>query len=214
MIPIPLSSNAETRAVAVYAIHADTVRKTDWAPIHARMPGRMEKARRFHFERDRLLCVGAGLLLLQYVGIRGESELRIGEYGKPYAPGYPGFNLSHSGEWCVLAVGADDVGVDIEKLDGSNLRVAPMVFTAAEQKWMEADPVQRFHVLWTMKESVMKAAGLGVNLEPGGFEVLPFLRGAPVSLLGRSWYAACGALADCRYSVCAPCPIKATINIV
>ena len=101
------------------------------------MPERAEKAGRFHLEGDRLLCLGAGYLMMHALGIRSESEIRLGGYGKPYAPGYPPFSISHSGDWCILASGAGrDIGVDIEALRQSHLDLAPAVYTPRELAWM------------------------------------------------------------------------------
>ena len=197
------------KEVAVYRIRTDAVRRADCSALAERMPSRMEKAMRFCFERDRLLCLGAGLLMIQALGIRNESELRYGEYGKPYASGYPSFNISHSGEWCVLACGeTDNIGVDIEEMNEKHLDVAPVVYTEAERDWMKTDPVQRFFRLWTWKESVMKATGMGMNLDPGSFEVLPFGEGKPVRIRNRNWYARDERLEGCRVSVCADEPIE------
>ena len=198
-----------SETIPVYAIHIDTVRRTNWTPLQQSMPARMEKARRYRFERDRLLCVGAGLLMRRVPGIHDESGLRPGRFGKPRAPGYPAFSLSHSGDWCVLAMHKDDIGVDIEKIDEQHLSVAPAVFTPGEQDWMHENPLERFHILWTLKESLMKATGLGLALPPDSFEVLPFLAGHPVSLQGRTWYAASGKVPGYRFSVCGQAPIGA-----
>lgn len=192
----------------LHAIHADTVRRRDAALLERLLPERMKKARSFRFERDRLLCMGAGFLLLEALGLRDESALRYGGNGKPFLPDGPAFNLSHSGQWCVLAVGAGEIGVDIEQLDERNLGIAPMVCTPDELAWMRRDPLERFHTLWTWKESVMKATGLGVALEPGRFEVLPFASGMPVLLRKTLWYARSGTLDGYRYSVCASRPFR------
>jgi len=72
---------------------------------------------------------------------------------------------------------------------------------------MAADPTDRFFRLWTWKESLMKAAGLGMSLEPRSFEVLPFAEGKPVLLRGSAWHAAGGSLEGYRYSVCSDVPI-------
>ena len=87
----------KSMTAALHAIRTDAVRRLDWTPLYDCLPERMEKAGRFRFERDRLLCVGAGFLLLEALGLRDESALRYGENGKPYLPGGPAFNLSHSG---------------------------------------------------------------------------------------------------------------------
>ena len=194
--------------VTICAVHADTVRATDWTLLWDRMPVRMEKAGRFLMERDRLLCIGGGLLMLNVVGIRDESALRFGKNGKPCAPGYPQFNLSHSGQYCVLAMGEGPIGVDIEQTDPKNLVAAAAVYTPAELEWMKESPLERFHMLWTWKESVMKATGQGMALEPGTFEVLPFASGRPVELDGRRLYAASGGMKGYRYSVCAFQPVN------
>ena len=101
----------------VYAIAAETIRQMDPAPLYRHMPERMKRAERYRFEKDRLLCIGGGLLMRHVVGIRNESEICYGRYGKPFAPGYPAFNLSHSGDWCILVKGENEIGADIEKID-------------------------------------------------------------------------------------------------
>lgn len=198
----------ESLSVTLHAIRADTIRGMDWAPLYDRLPERMERAGRFRLERDRLLCVGAGFLLLEALGLRDESTLRYGENGKPFLPGGPAFNLSHSGAWCILAVGEGSVGADIEQLDARHLEIAPEVCTPGELAWMREEPPERFYMLWTWKESVVKATGLGMTLEPASFEVLPFTRGEPVLLRDTLWYARSGAPDGYRWSVCASRPIE------
>ncbi len=200
-------TEADDSRAMIYAIHANTVRQSDWTPLAESMPERMAKAQRFRFEKDRLLCVGAGILMREVVGIRNESELKTGEFGKLSAPGYPSFNLSHSGEWCVLAMGSDDVGIDIERVDPAHLRVASSVYTDAELAWMNESPLERFFLLWTWKESVMKATGAGLSLEPRSFEVLPFCRNAPIRLGGRLLYAGSYGLDGYQCSVCTTHPV-------
>ena len=104
--------------VKVYAIRTDTVRKWDLSRLEQRMPERMRKANRFRFEKDRLLCLGAGILLHEALGISDEALIRYRKNGKPFAPGYPAFNLSHSGQWCLLAANGicRQIGVDVEEI--------------------------------------------------------------------------------------------------
>ena len=194
--------------ITIWAIQTETVRLLDLSCLEAAMPQRMERARRFRFEKDRLLCIGAGYLMMQVIGIRNESELRFGANGKPFAPGYSAFNLSHSGQWCVLACGTErTIGVDIEQIDENSMEVAPAVYTQRELEWMAADPLNRFFQMWTWKESLMKATGMGMSLEMQAFEVLPFAKGRPVLLQGKAWYAQGGSLDGYYYSVCSDEPI-------
>ncbi len=196
------------RRIPVYAISTETVRQLDCTPITRHMPGRMAKAERFMFEKDRLLCIGGGFLMRKVLGINDEKELRCTESGKLYAPGYPAFNLSHSGEWCIFSEWESEIGVDIEAVDEKNLSVAPMVFTANELKWMEEDPLRRFHQLWTWKESVIKALGTGLSKEPVSFEVLSFTEKQPLNLDGRTWYAASGSIDGYCFSACTASPAE------
>ena len=187
----------------VYAVRTDTVRRLDPAPLERAMPERTARAGRFCLEKDRLLCLGAGFLMMEALGIRNESEIRYGEYGKPFAPGYPAFSISHSGAWCILAAGEGSViGADLEEINEKHIEAAPVVYTRAELRWMQEDPAERFFRLWTWKESVMKATGLGMNLEPRSFEVLPFAEGEGVCVMERQWYAAGGIWNSCAFSIC------------
>ena len=195
--------------VTVYAIRTDTVRGLDPAPLEKAMPERAARAGRFRFEKDRLLCLGAGFLMMEALGIRNEAKIRYGENGKPYLPGGPAFNLSHSGAWCILALGnGETIGADIEEINEKHTDIAPDVYTAAEIRWMREDPVNRFFRLWTWKESVMKATGLGMNLAPLTFEVLPFAEGKGIRILDKTLYARGGYLDNCLYSICTEEPAE------
>ena len=85
------------------------------------------------------------------------------------------------------------------------------MLTRGELDWMKGNPLERFHALWTLKESLMKATGSGLELPPAGLEVLPFLEGRPVFLQGRKWYAATGEVPGYRFSVCGSSPIGAPV---
>lgn len=88
------------------------------------------------------------------------------------------FNLSHSGDWVVLAL-ADRgaVGVDVEhhgrrnNLDG----ISGRFFQPAENTALAALPKedwhQRFFELWTLKESYVKALGRGIATALAGTEI-------------------------------------------
>ena len=191
----------------LFAVSVETVRQLDQTSLFRHMPERMKRAEKYRFERDRLLCIGGGLLMRHVVGIRDESDLSQGLYGKPFAPGYPAFNLSHSGEWCILVKGKSEIGADIEKIDENNLTAAHTVYTPRELSWMNEDPLERFYQLWTWKESLIKALGTGMYLEPKTFEVLPFIENQPLYMLGQSWYAASDSIPGYRFSVCASAPV-------
>lgn len=194
------------KELLIYMIRTETVRKTDCAFLAECMPRRFEKAMRYRFEQDRLLCLGAGLLMTEF-GIRDEKEISYGRFGRLYVPGMQEFSISHSGSICILACGdAAHIGADIEEINEQHTEIAKAVFTEEELAWMKGDPVERFFRLWTWKECVMKATGMGINLPPESFEVLPFTRGLPARIRGRLWYPWGEKLGQSCISVCADEP--------
>jgi 4'-phosphopantetheinyl transferase len=80
------------------------------------------------------------------------------------------FNLSHSGDWIVCAVGAGfELGVDVEYChpDRDLLRLAKRFFDAKEFAALCAlsteQRIDRFYDYWTLKESWLKVTGLGIS---------------------------------------------------
>ena len=135
-------------------------------------PERMKKAERYLKADDRLMCIGAGLLISLIARIN-ESEIYISECGKPYAKNGIFFNVSHSGNCAALVFGKNETGIDIEKINEDNLYLAEHIFTERELQWINFEPVTRFHILWSIKESILKASGTGLHLSVTLPEVYP-----------------------------------------
>ncbi len=97
----------------------------------------------------------------------------VNAHGKPAVEPDCGlqFNLSNSVGLvvCLIAEGAD-VGVDVESREraGEILKLAPRVFSAEEQAQLrdldDAEKLDRALSLWTLKESYIKARGMGLAL--------------------------------------------------
>jgi 4'-phosphopantetheinyl transferase len=85
------------------------------------------------------------------------------------------FNIAHSGELVVLAVRrAGALGVDVECLERRTDTVAlERYFAPEEAEALRALPPgerrRRFFELWTLKESYLKARGVGLRLPLRGF---------------------------------------------
>jgi 4'-phosphopantetheinyl transferase len=94
----------------------------------------------------------------------------LGENKKPYivtnhGPGLQ-FNLSHTGDWILLAVSAQSVGSDIEYVDGTfNYEdILPQHFSEKEAAYIHQESsLERFYKLWTRKEALLKATGQGLG---------------------------------------------------
>jgi len=151
-------------------------------------PKRRERMSRYLRHDDRARCLAAGLLLRAVLGMEACGRILQGPCGKPYLPGGAFFNLSHSGDYVVLAVSAAEIGADAEQITPYSESVAQKCFTAAELKWLsQQDDDQAFFRLWTGKESVMKATGLGLQMPPESFQILPVSDGAH-RIGGRDWF--------------------------
>jgi 4'-phosphopantetheinyl transferase len=76
------------------------------------------------------------------------------------------FNTSHSGNYALIAVSKNSIGIDIEKIDESfefNW-IANTCFSVEERKFMNSgNGLLNFYYLWTRKEAILKASGEGLT---------------------------------------------------
>ncbi|EDX84518.1 4'-phosphopantetheinyl transferase superfamily [Synechococcus sp. PCC 7335] len=141
----------------------------------------ISRAARFHFNSDRRKFVVARGTLRYLLGARfrcraGAIAFGYSKYGKPEMrtaskgdrPFH--FNLSHSGEIALCALGGDHVvGVDIEKVKPIQ-RLEGMLercLVAREKAVVESFATEKqpfaFLQYWTCKEAYLKAIGLGLS---------------------------------------------------
>jgi len=97
-------------------------------------------------------------------------ELVEGVNKKPeiYNPANTGlyYNVSHSGDWILIAVARSEIGVDIEFINPvfDFNDVMSDIFMPGELAFVnELDPAERFFTLWTRKEALAKATGQGLD---------------------------------------------------
>jgi 4'-phosphopantetheinyl transferase len=112
----------------------------------------------------------------------GSLVFATNERGRPHLVGVPAAfdaNWSHAGHWMALAISRHSpVGIDIEivRPDFPHLEVEASVCTAAEHAALDTTPDadtrrRLFFRLWTAKEALMKATGLGAALDPALIDV-------------------------------------------
>lgn len=163
---------------------------------------------------DRIRCTGTFCLLRFAVEKRGYSADKIkflfGEYGKPYvADNSFFFNLSHSGEYALCAVSEGDVGCDIETVGKYRNKTAKRFFTVDEYALLsgisdEENRNKMFFSLWTLKESVIKATGMGAAMGFSSFSVADEKGIFDRITVGEREYsiALYEPFADCRSGIC------------
>ena len=152
-------------------------------------PGRKRRIAALRRPDDRLRSLGVGLLLRAVLDVRDDAQLVYGAHGKPLLPGGPQLSLAHGGDLALLAVSPLPVGTDVQRIVPVRPALAAYVCTPEELRWLQAgdEPERRFAVLWTRKESVMKATGLGLALGPRRLCVLP--EAGPCPAGGALWQA-------------------------
>lgn len=134
-----------------------------------------ERARRYLREEDRHRFVLTRCWLRRLLGVylsRDPRGLRfeVSPHGKPFLAGFPVlFNLSHSGDWALLAFCRDrPLGLDVEAHRSlSVLSLARRFFQASEVATLKAlscvEQEKLFFEYWTAKEAYLKATGEGLG---------------------------------------------------
>ncbi|WP_323018627.1 hypothetical protein [Castellaniella sp.] len=134
---------------------------------------------RLHRPQDRLRSLlGRALvrrLLAQRLGAPpAHIALNTGPHGKPQLSALAGaapvwhFNIAHSGDQVLAAIGPQPLGVDVEACpDTIDAALLQMVMgRRAADRSPDLDP-RAFCTEWVQREAVLKACGLGLMITPG-----------------------------------------------
>lgn len=147
-------------------------------------PEESQKQQRYKFAKDRhdALITRAFIrdLLSYYANIEPQAwRFEKGEKDKPEIVNPPlplRFNISHTNNLIICAVTLnDDIGCDVEYIGRNNdvLAIAERYFSPIETTELFALPEDeqrnRFFDYWTLKESYIKAWGLGLAIPLGDF---------------------------------------------
>lgn len=184
-----------TRIADAAIIHVDlTCHAARAAQALAWLDG-TEQARRRRYRHPRprtefTLCRAAlRAVLCRHLDCRNDDlAFQASPHGKPCAlvrgaRAPVSFNVSHSGTHGLIALaGRGRVGVDVEERVSRPDPDGPIrtVFSRAEQEELAAargaHKVDLFFMLWTMKEALIKALGVGLSLDTSDFEIPPEMR--------------------------------------
>lgn len=144
-------------------------------------PWRRQKIEGLARREDRILSLGAGLLLGHALTLEEadpHQTPQYGEHGKPYYPGLPSlhFSLSHCPGRVLCLLADREAGCDVESINRGDIRVAARYFAPEEYACIleapdEAARLRMFCRFWTLRESLMKCTGLGFALIPSSFEI-------------------------------------------
>ncbi|HJT79672.1 MAG TPA: 4'-phosphopantetheinyl transferase superfamily protein [Chthoniobacterales bacterium] len=142
-------------------------------------------------DRNRFVAGRACLrrILGHYLNVSASAvTFELGEFGKPrlgrkFSDHRLCFNLAHSRELAVLAVGIGcEIGVDVEYCQPNRrfLEIAHRMFAPEERRELEPladeDQMAAFYRCWTRKEAYVKAIGAGLSCALDSF-VVPLFGG-------------------------------------
>lgn len=155
--------------------------------IKSRLPETLHsKINGFRFAADKQRSLIGDLIVRQFYAKElkldpFQLEFDYNEHEKPSLKNYPKahFNISHSGDYVVVAFSDCPVGIDIEKNKGNRLKVAKRFFTREELDDLfalaeEKEQIEYFYQLWTLKESYMKTIGKGISMSLSSFSFRKF----------------------------------------
>lgn len=146
----------------------------------------------------------------------GEPIIAKNENGKPYIQNHPEFhfNISHSGEWTVLAVSDNEVGVDIQIIKPIRNNLAKRFFTRRENQKLEQLNKEEFFTeftrMWALKEARTKATGESLAKCLSVFNTIEY--DGTVSKKIDGYYVSEIPFPDKRYILALSSPLEITNN--
>ena len=170
-------SDKTVSATSVDVVYVELDREKDVVAAARAMLSDIERARADRFRRES----DAHAWTLAHAALRGVLALWLerepasftfdqGENGKPYLPGRElELNLSHAGRWALIALGRDELGVDVERLGrvAASEGVVKLAFGRAERALLDRLPPERRDRiatrLWVRKEALLKGLGTGIS---------------------------------------------------
>lgn len=161
--------------VRVFLCHVDEVKEKSMERGLSLLPKQeAERILQLKNEKQRCLSLAGKLLLQKVLQERGYSlaDCIVQKNGKPELKGTEDFhfNLSHSGEYVLLATSSLPIGADIERIRERLPKGLVRILSKEEEEILESLPKQEqpalFFRFWTRKESFVKAIGGRIFVKP------------------------------------------------
>ena len=184
MLSVPSLPTLSLRSVHVWTINLLALEKRSPEDLLAADERERRDRLRFEEDRRRFAVTRMGLRLL----LGGYSEADPAGLSFAYSPaGKPSlagvkmdirFNVSHSHEYAMVAIGrGQEIGADLEfqREDVQSEDLANRFFSQYERRVLleipQAERTAAFFKIWTAKEALIKAMGVGLALPLDSFDV-------------------------------------------
>ena len=163
-----------TNLINIYYTRFDKELPKDiWDDLIKRIPDDQQvKNGRYRRWQDRHAhLLGKMLMIEGFKNIDGSKDIfqliQYNEFGRPCLKGRIDFNITHSGNWVMCAIGMDaNVGIDVEEIQTIDFNDFTNVMTTDQWQHIRQsdDPTKEFFRYWTIKESVIKADRRGLTI--------------------------------------------------
>ena len=123
---------------------------------------RREQALKYKHTFGQYCCLKSWLMLFDLIGILEyrNIEWKYNEHGKPYWEDGPYFSISHCKQGIAVAIDDEPVGIDIETIRHADAELIARTMNEEERVGMDD---RKFTRLWTQKEAIVKAQGVGIQ---------------------------------------------------
>lgn len=128
------------------------------------------------------------------------------------------FNVSHSGDWILIAISTNPIGVDTEQINTSFTyqNLLDFGFSLEEKNYIQsaANSHQSFYKLWTRKEALLKATGKGLIDDLISVPSLNGIHQNPEHIIGsaESWQITSFEIDENHLGTAAFMPIKTALR--
>jgi len=134
---------------------------------------RREQALRYKHTFGQFCCLKSWLMLMEMLQTSTKQahnshqtptewqNFAYNEHGKPYIADGPYFSISHCKEGIAVAIDNQPIGIDIEAIRHADEELIARTMNAEERAYVHDD--RDFVRLWTQKEAVVKALGIGIT---------------------------------------------------
>ena len=140
---------------------------------------RVEYAKQYHQREDYIRSLLSSALLFHALDKYGIDKKDIiiekSPRGKPFLKNFKNidFNITHSGDWVACAIDSNSIGIDIEQIKDIDLTDFKEILTNKETDYIDKK-LENFYQIWTLKESFLKALGIGVYKPLSSFTIQPY----------------------------------------
>ena len=126
---------------------------------------RREQALRYKHIFGQYCCLKSWLMLQDLVEIPKyrDIDFRYNEHGKPYWENGPYFSISHCKQGIAVAIDDQPIGIDIEGTRHADADLIARTMNEPERLRIKELGIREFTRLWTRKEAVVKAQGVGIQ---------------------------------------------------